>query len=712
MDLRKLKRFIPLAVIVVVMALVLSLGLDRYLSFEALRQNEAAVKEAVKAMPVLSAFLFTLLYVLVVALSLPAATVLTLTGGLVFGTFVGGVLTIAGATGGACLLFLAARTALGNALRQKAGPRLQQFQEGFQKDAASYLLMVRFIPVFPFFLVNIAAALTNVSFSVFLLTTAVGIAPGTFVYASVGNGLSVVLSQGGVPDLSIIFNPEVFLPLCGLGLLSLAPVFVRKYQQVKDIELKKRKLIKADICVIGAGSGGLSVAAGAAQMGARTVLVERDKMGGDCLNTGCVPSKALLAAAHASDAMQQGKALGVSAARVKIDFDAVKAHVRKVIADIEPHDSVERFESLGVTVLKGNARFLDSQTAKVGTYQIQAKKFVIATGSAAAVPPIQGLRKTDFMTNETIFDLKKPPEHLLIIGGGAIGVEMAQAHARLGSKVTILEADRLLPRSDPDLAGFVRDRLVAEGVECLEGVKIKSVVQSTRLFKITLLDGETTKLLTGSHLLVATGRRPQTARLDLDMAGIEFDDTGIKVDDRLRTSNKRVFAVGDVTGLTQLTHAAGYHAGIVIRNALFKLPAKARHDVMPQVVYTDPELAQVGLTEAEAVAGGLKVKVLTEAFSGNDRARAENDIDGMIKVVLTPKGKILGAGIVGKNAGDLLAPWTLALEQKLSISAMAGTIAPYPTRGEISKRVAGSYYTPTLFSAKTRGLVKLLNLFS
>ena len=690
MDLRKFKRFIPLAMIIFIMVLVFSLGLDQYLSFEALRQNEAAVKEAVKAMPVASAFLFLTLYVLVVALSLPAATVLTLSGGLVFGTFVGGVLTIAGATGGACLLFFAARSALGDALRQKAGPRLTQFQEGFQRDAVSYLLMVRFIPVFPFFLVNIAAALTNVSFSVFLLTTAIGIAPGTFVYASVGNGLSVVLSQGGIPDLSIIFNPEVFLPLCGLGLLSLAPVFVRKYQQVKDIELKKRKLVKADICVIGAGSGGLSVAAGAAQMGARTVLIERDKMGGDCLNTGCVPSKALLAAAHAADSIQHGKTLGVNASRVKIDFDAVKGHVRNVIAAIEPHDSVERFEGLGVNVLKGNARFVDAQTAKVGGFQVQAKKFVVATGSTAAIPPIQGLRKTDFLTNETIFDLKKAPDHLLIIGGGAIGVEMAQAHARLGSKVTILEADRLLPRSDPDLVACLRDKLVADGIECLEGVKIKSVSQTTQLFKVTLLDGEAVKLLTGSHLLVATGRRPQTARLDLDKAGIDYDDNGIKVDERLRTSNKKVFAVGDVTGLTQLTHAAGYHAGIVIRNALFKLPAKASHDVMPQVVYTDPELAQVGLTEAEALAKGFKVKVLSEPFSGNDRARAENASEGMIKIILTTKGKILGAGIVGQNAGDLIAPWTLALEQKLPISAMAGMIAPYPTRGEISKRVAGA----------------------
>ncbi len=710
MNLQKLKKFIPLAVIIGVMVLVFALGLDQYISFEILKEHEASLKQTVGALPVFSAFAFILLYLLVVALSLPAATVLTLTSGLIFGTFMGGVLTIAGATGGACVLFFAARTALGDTLRRKAGPRLQQFQDGFQRDAISYLLMVRFIPVFPFFLVNIAAALTNVSFKVFLLTTAIGIAPGTFVYASIGNGLSVILAQGGVPDLSIIFNPEILLPLCGLGAISLAPIFIRKVQQAKELKLKKKKLIKTDLCVIGAGSGGLSVAAGAVQMGARTVLIERDKMGGDCLNSGCVPSKALLAAAQMAENFNRAADFGIQAGRVKVDFKAVKAHVKNVIAGIEPHDSVERFEGLGVNVLKGNARFLNAKTVKVGNMQIRAKKFVIATGSTAAIAPIQGLRKTKFLTNETIFDLKTIPDHLLIIGGGAIGVEMAQAHARLGSKVTILEAESLLAHSDDELVEVVRQKLMAEGIKCLEGIKIKSVKQSAKLFTVTLMEGDSLQLLTGSHLLVATGRRPQTARLDLDKAGIGYDARGINVDARLRTSNKKVFAVGDVTGLSQLTHAAGYHAGIVIRNALFKLPAKACQ-IMPQVVYTDPELAQVGLTEVQAQQKGMTVRVLTEAFSGNDRARAENAMLGMIKVVLSKRGKILGVGIVGKNAGDLLAPWVLALEQKLTIAALAGTIAPYPTRGEISKRVAGSYYTPSLYSAKTRGIVKFLNLF-
>ena len=712
MNFSQFRKFLPLIVIIIAMALVFAFGLDEWLNWETLRQHESNLKQTVAQHPVLLGALFVLVYTLVVALSLPAATVLTLSGGLIFGPLWGGGLTIIGATSGACLVFLATRSAFGDFFRKKAGARLQQFQQGFQRDAVSYLLMVRFIPVFPFFLVNIAAALTGVSFITFALTTAFGIAPGTFIYASVGNGISVVLAQGQAPDLGIIFQPEIFLPLTGLGVLSLLPIFIRKIQQVKRLEEKKKKLIKTDICVIGAGSGGLSVAAGAVQMGARTVLIERDKMGGDCLNYGCVPSKALLAAADAAEQARQATKFGIQTGKIKPNYQQVQAHVADVIAEIEPHDSVERFEGLGVQVLKGAARFENANTVQVGTMRVRAKRFVIATGSKAAIPPIAGLKKVDYLTNETLFDMPEFPTHLLIIGGGAIGVEMAQAHARLGAKVTILERDRLLPQMDEDVVDILREKLQSEGVECLEGVKIKSVSQTQKLVKVTFSDTDSTHLLTGSHILVAAGRKPQIAGLQLDKAQIDYDAQGIRVDRRLRTSNKKIFAIGDVTGLAQLTHAAGYHAGIVIRNALFKLPARAQHEIMPQAVYTNPELASVGLTEQEARSQNIEHQILISEFSDNDRARAEKSTEGKIKLVLSRKGKILGATIIGKNAGDLLAVWTLALEQKLTIGAMASTIAPYPTRAEISKRAAGSYYTPSLFSQKTKRLVRLLNLFS
>ncbi len=478
------------------------------------------------------------------------------------------------------------------------------------------------------------------------------------------------------------------------------------------------KHIQTDICVIGGGSGGLSVAAGAAQMGGRVVLVEGHKMGGDCLNYGCVPSKALLAAANRAVGHQNNTAFGLSAAKPKVDFAKVMAHVENVIQSIEPMDSVERFEGLGVKVIEAKGRFIDRKTLKAGTTTISAKRFVIATGSTAAIPPIKGLKGVPFLTNETIFTLQKQPKHLLVLGGGPIGAEMAQAFARLGSKVTMLEAARFLGREDEELSAHVKAQLIADGVEIYEGAQIFAAKHKGKSanVKITLSCqmGADSADITGDALLVATGRAANIAGLDAEKAGVTFSDTAnphIQVDGRLRTGNKKIFAIGDVAGGPQFTHAAGYHAGLVIRNILFFLPAKVNHAALPRVTYTNPELASVGLSEAEARDQYAAIKVLRWPFEENDRARAERDQRGMVKIITTRNGKILGASIVGAGAGDLLAPWTMALAQGLPISAMAGVIAPYPTRGEASKRAAGDYYTPTLFDPRTRKLVGFLSLF-
>ena len=469
--------------------------------------------------------------------------------------------------------------------------------------------------------------------------------------------------------------------------------------------------IKTDICVIGGGSGGLSVAAGASQMGAQVVLVEGHKMGGDCLNYGCVPSKALLAAAHRAAAPQSNAAFGLSDQRPRVDFAKVMAHVADTIAAIEPVDSVERFAGLGVQVIEARGKFIDRKTLKAGATTIRAKRFVIATGSEAAIPPIKGLKSVPYLTNETIFSLTRKPTHLLILGGGPIGVEMAQAFARLGSKVTLFEADRLLRRDDAELTAHVRAQLLADGVQLVEGSAVEAVsskgAKARPKITVTTAAGE----VVGDTLLVATGRAPNVAGLDLEKAGVTLSTDGqphIVTDARMRTSNKRIFAIGDVAGGPQFTHAAGYHAGLVIRNALFFLPAKVNYTALPHVTYSNPELASVGLTEAEAREKYAAIKVLRWPFEENDRARAERDMRGLVKVITTRNGKILGAGIVGAGAGDLLAPWVLALAQGLPISAMAGAIAPYPTRGEASKRAAGDYYTPSLFGPRTRKLVGFL----
>lgn len=462
-----------------------------------------------------------------------------------------------------------------------------------------------------------------------------------------------------------------------------------------------------DICVIGGGSGGLTVAAGAAQMGAKVVLVEAGAMGGDCLNHGCIPSKSLLAAAHAAGTAATSSRFGISFATPQIDHKGVAQHITDVIAGIAPHDSVERFEGLGVTVIRDHAAFTAPDAVAAGGRRIAAKRFVIATGSIPQVPPIAGLDKVKFLTNETIFSVTQPIEHLIVIGGGPIGVELAQAQARLGAKVTLVEMVRLLPKDDPDLVAYVRQALIKDGIRLCEGTNVVRVEKAKSGVKVHLAQNDgATEAVTGTHLLLAVGRRPRTENLGLDKAGVDLSGAAIKVDARLRTSNKKIFAIGDCTGGSAFTHVAGYHGGIVLRNILFRLPAKVNNDILPWATFTDPELAYVGLSEISARARYKDVRVELLDFTANDRARTERRTDGLIKIVLRSNGQILGVGIVGPHAGELLAPWCLAIGRGLKLSAMAGLLLPYPTLSEISKRVAGNYYTPRLFSPGVRALVR------
>lgn len=467
--------------------------------------------------------------------------------------------------------------------------------------------------------------------------------------------------------------------------------------------------VETDICVIGAGSGGLTVAAVSAQLGAATVLVEKHKMGGDCLNYGCVPSKALLAAADTAATVRRASRLGIDLGESALNGDGAFAHVQNAIAAIAPHDSIERFEGYGAQVILAPARFIGRREIEAGDYKIRARRFVIATGSGPSVPPIPGLADARYFTNETIFDQKTVPRHLVIVGGGPIGVEMAQAHRRLGAEVTLLEMARILPNDDPELVDILRQRLIGEGIQIVEGVTVTSVSSSSNGVAIRCDDAANGREFTGSHVLVAAGRRPNTDGLDLEKAGITYSSNGIEVDSRLRTENHNVFAVGDVTGGHQFTHIAGYHAGIVIRNALFRLPAKVDTAAYPWVTYTRPELAHVGKTAADA-AGLSGVRILKWPFSDNDRAIVEGESDGMVKVV-TKKGRVLGASILGPHAGELIQTWQLAIQARLKIGKIANMIAPYPTFGEANKRAAAEYFTPALFGSRSRRLVKFLRSF-
>ncbi len=466
--------------------------------------------------------------------------------------------------------------------------------------------------------------------------------------------------------------------------------------------------LEADLCVIGAGSAGLSVAAGASQMGARTVLVEARKMGGDCLNYGCVPSKAMLAAGHAAHVVRHAGKFGVNGHEPDIDFGRVHDHVHEVIASIEPLDSQERFEGLGVTVIRAHASFCAPDEIEAGDARVRARRFVLATGSGPVAPPIPGLDQVPYLTNETIFDQRAAPSHLVVIGGGPIGSELGQAHRRLGSAVTILSTGVILPKDDPELTRVVRDQLEADGIVIHERVQVQAVERAGNGVAVLCGTDGRTERIEGSDLLVAAGRAAQVEGLNLELAGVEFDRRGIKVDARLRTTNKKIFAIGDAIGGYQFTHVGSYHAGIVIRNALFRLPAKVDYRALPWVTYTDPELAHVGLTEQQAREQGHAVEVLRWPFEDNDRARTERQTSGLIKVSVGKRGRILGASIVGAHAGELILPWVLAIGQGLKIGALANAIVPYPTLGEVSKRAAGSYYTAKLFSPKTRWLVRQL----
>ncbi|MGD9786071.1 MAG: NAD(P)/FAD-dependent oxidoreductase [Hyphomicrobiaceae bacterium] len=460
-----------------------------------------------------------------------------------------------------------------------------------------------------------------------------------------------------------------------------------------------------DICVIGAGSGGLSVAAAAAAFGQKVVLIEKGRMGGDCLNYGCVPSKAMIAAARRAHHMRHARPFGINPLEPSVDPAGVHRHVHEVIAAIAPNDSVERFTGLGVTVIQAPARFVDKQTVVAGDHRITARRFVVATGSSPVVPPIPGLDGVPYFTNETVFDNRERLAKLIVIGGGPIGMELAQAHMRLGSKVTVLEGMKALGKDDPEMTAIVLRELRDEGLDIREGAKVTAVSGTAGDIKVTIGEGDAAETVTGTHLLVAVGRRANTADLGLDAAGIKHDRRGITVSSGLVTSNPKVFAIGDVTGGLQFTHVANYHAGIVIRRALFRLPAKPDTRIVPWVTYTDPELAHVGLTEQQARDAGHKINVLRWPYHENDRAQAERATVGHVKVVTNAKGRILGASIVGEHAGELIQMWALALSQKLNIKAMTGFVSPYPTLSEINKRAAYRFYATAPSSPLVRKVV-------
>ena len=470
--------------------------------------------------------------------------------------------------------------------------------------------------------------------------------------------------------------------------------------------------IKTDICVIGAGSGGLSIVAAAAAFGVSAVLIEKGKMGGDCLNYGCIPSKALIAAGKQAQAIRDAHKFGVTAGKPQVNFRRVHDHVHGVIDTIAPMDSEERFTALGAKVIRAAGKFINADTVEAGDYHIKARRFVIATGSSPFVPPIPGIDDVPYFTNETIFDVTRKPAHLIVVGGGPIGMELAQAHHRLGSQVTVLEGLKALGKDDPELTAIALENIRQEGVVIREQTKVVRIEKRGKSgIRVHFESSDGAGMVDGSHLLVATGRAANLNDIGLDVAGIEYDRRSIKVSNKLRTTNKRVYAVGDVAGSLQFTHVAGYHAGLVIRALLFRLPAKENTQILPWATYTDPEISHVGHTEYTARDAFGEIRILRWPYGENDRAQSEHKTTGLIKIITRKNGKIVGVSIVGHNAGEMINMWALALTSKLGVKDIAGYVSPYPSMSEIGKRAATSYYGPSTRKPLVRRVIAFLRLF-
>ncbi|HIF9071562.1 TPA: dihydrolipoyl dehydrogenase [Photobacterium damselae] len=693
MDKRKL---FLLGIIAAVIGIWLYFDLSQYFTLEQAKAQQLALQDTIQTHPVWASLVFFFAYVAVTALSLPGAAIMTLLGAALFGFWWSLVLVSFASTIGATLAFLFSRFILRDWVQTKFGSRLSAINDGVKKQGSFYLLSLRLIPVFPFFLINLLMGLTPIRAKQFFFVSQLGMLPGTAVYVNAGTQL------GEINTLSGIISLPVLISLALLGLFPLIAKAVMNQIQARKIYQKWQKPTSFDqnMVVIGAGSGGLVSAYIAAAVKAEVTLIEKHKMGGDCLNTGCVPSKALIRAAHNMAEIQRAAEFGVSTGPIAIDFKQVMTRVQKVISKIEPHDSIERYRSLGVNCITGEASIRSPWEVEVNGKIITTKNIVIATGARPLVPNIPGLQSVNYLTSDTVWSLQEQPQKLLVLGGGPIGCELAQSFARLGTKVTLVEmAPQLLIREDSDAAKLVQDSLIADGVEIKlehKAMRFESIVDANgKTMGKVYLDFHNEQQVTVEFdaVLLALGRVANVQGFGLEELGITTTARGtVEVNDYLQTQYPNIYAVGDVVGPYQLTHAASHQAWYAAVNGLFGQfkRFKADYSVMPAATYTSPEVARVGLNEKEATAQGIEFDVVTYGIDDLDRAITDGEDHGFIKVI-TPKGKdtILGATIVGANAGDLLAEFTLAMRHNLGLNKILATVHPYPTMSEAVKYTAG-----------------------
>ena len=687
------------ALLLVILALIAGyfvFDAGQYLSLDYLKEQRGAFQALTEEHPAAVLGGFFALYVLVTALSLPGAAIMTLAAGALFGFWVALLLVSFASSVGATLAFLAARFLFKDTVQERFGARLKKINAGVEKDGAFYLFTLRLIPAFPFFVINLVMALTPLKTRTFYWVSQVGMLAGTAVYVNAGTQL------GELDRLSGLLSPELLGAFVLLGLfpwLAKAVLAVAKRRKVYR-DHKKPKHFDRNLVVIGAGSAGLVSAYIAATVKAKVSLIEADRMGGDCLNTGCVPSKALIKSASLAHLEKQPHRYGFKRITTEFDFADIQARIRRVIGRIEPHDSVERYSAMGVDCIAGRARLVSPWEVVIDTAEgerrLTSRAIIIATGARPLVPPIPGIEAVKVLTSENLWDLEQLPERLVVLGGGPIGCELAQSFARLGSAVTQVEqSPRVLPREDEDAAQAVADALVEDGVTLLTGHTATrfAVENGEQVLYAQGADGE--RRLPFDAVLVAVGRRANTAGLGLDALGITTRDNGtLELDERLRTRFPNILACGDVAGPYQFTHVASHQAWYAAVNALFgRLKSfKVDYRVIPWATFTSPEVARVGLNEDQAREQGIEVEVTRYGIDDLDRAIADGSDRGFVKV-LTPPGKdrILGVTIVGEAASDLISEYVLAMKHGLGLNKMLGTIHIYPTRAEANKFAAGQW---------------------
>lgn len=670
--------------------------LGHYLSLPQLQARQAELAALVERHFGAAALLFVVVYVVSTALSLPGASLLTLAGSAVFGVAWGLLLVSFASSIGATLAFLSARFLLRDWVERRFGDKLASLQAGMKKEGALYLLSLRLIPIFPFFLVNLLMGLTPIRVSTYYWVSQLGMLPGTFVYVLAGSELANLTSTGN------ILSPGLMLALTLLGLMPMLLKGLQRRLALHRLHAPYRKPTHYDynLLVIGAGAGGLVTSYIAAAVKARVALIEKHKMGGDCLNSGCVPSKALIRSARFAAEQRRAGELGFGPSQTSADLAAVMERVARVIKEVEPHDSIERYQGLGVECIEGEARLVSPWEVEVNGQRLASRHIVLATGARPLVPELPGLDQVPWLTSDSLWQLRSAPRQLLVLGGGPIGCELAQSFALLGVPVTLVElSEQLLPREEREVAELLADQLARDGVRVLTGWRAERAAYLPAAadlpIRLQLRRGDETQIIEGDQLLLALGRVANVSGFGLEALGVELTQRGtVAVDGFLATNYPSILAVGDVAGPYQLTHAAAHQGWYAAINALFSPFKRFRADyrVMPAAIYTTPEIARVGLNQKEARAQGIPFELTRFELAELDRAIADGERQGFIEVLTVPgKDQILGASIVGTHAGERIAEFVLAMRHRLGLGKILATIHAYPTLMEGNKYLAGEW---------------------